>query len=115
MTGFAVNKGKHDPFLIQHRIRLFQAFLSNIRDHPTLASDHVFHLFVDANQDWADAITTIESRLPHSLRSGGALRKPKIPDPLFVRLEAMNVAYRAGIKSIEQGERRLLKRLKGTV
>ena len=37
LGGGAGTGGKHDPVLIQHRIRLFQAFMANVVGHVGLA------------------------------------------------------------------------------
>ena len=108
-----MNKGKQDPVLIQHRIRLFQSFLKNVQSHPILRGDHVFHLFVSAGAEWNDVMTSSASRLPVSLQTAQPAKKGKVPDPLFVKLENMTAAYKSGIKSIDQGQRRLIKKLKG--
>ena len=114
ITGYAVNKGKQDPVLIQHRIRLFQSFLKNVQNHQILGGDHVFHLFVSEGAEWSQVMTNCESRLPQSLQSASApAKKGKVPDPLFVKLENMTAAYKSGIKSIDGGQRRLIKKLKG--
>lgn len=114
ITGYAMNKGKQDPILIQHRIRLFQSFLRNVQNHPTLGSDHVFHLFVSGDgAEWSEAMNNAQSHLPQSLQSLQAAKRVKVPDPLFVKLENMTAAYKSGVKSIDQGQRRLIKKLKG--
>ena len=114
ITGYVVNKGRQDPVLIQHRIRLFQSFLKNVKSHPVLSGDHVFHLFVSEGAEWTEAMTSCESRLPESLQKSPANRKGRIPDPLFSKLEAMTAAYKSGIQSIDGGQRQLIKKLKGT-
>ena len=40
ISGYTGFKGKHDPFLIQHRTRLFQSFLMNLRGNTNLKGDH---------------------------------------------------------------------------
>jgi hypothetical protein len=105
--------GKQDPGLIQHRIRLFQSFLKNVQSHPILGADHVFHLFVSEGAGWNDLMTSSASRLPGSLQASQPAKKGKVPDPFFVKLESMTLAYKSGIKSIDQGQRRLIKKLKG--
>ncbi len=99
--------------MIQHRIRLFQSFLKNVQSHPILGGDHTFHLFVSEGAEWNELMTSTQSRLPLSLQTSQSAKKGKVPDPLFVKLESMTAAYKSGIKSIDQGQRRLIKKLKG--
>ena len=114
-------RDKHDPFLIQHRTRLFQSFLVNVRQHAVLSGDHFFHRFLDpelVGSNWSEGITAVLARLldETDLMVAPALsssEKGKIPDPLLVRLEDMTLKYREGIKSIERGQSKLVKRLKG--
>lgn len=121
-------KGKHDPFLIQHRIRLFQSFLRYLKNHPGLGGDHFFHLFISSESDWSNGITLIGSKLPHANADSNTLgsstgsgsgsgnatnRKCKVPDLMINKIEEMTKKYQMGIKSIDRGQQKLLKRLKG--
>jgi hypothetical protein len=111
-------KDKHDPFLIQHRIRLFQSFLINIRNNPILRGDHYFHRLIDSNligSTWSEGITEIPGKLGNENFGLEGGKGGKIPDPLVLRLEEMTQKYRDGIRSIENGQCKLLKRLKGNV
>lgn len=114
ISGYTGLKGKHDPFLIQHRTRLFQSFLVNIRNNPILRGDHYFHRLVDSTligSAWLEGITAVPGKF--GTEQQGTIEASKIPDPLVLRLEEQTQKYRDGIKSIERGQSKLLKRLKG--
>lgn len=119
ISGYTGLKGRHDPFLIQHRTRLFQSFLMNLRGSPYLRGDHFFHRLIDSSligSAWSEGITMVPARLePHGTSTAGSevSLKGKVPDPLVVRLEEMTEKYREGLKAIEKGQSKLLKRLKG--
>lgn len=119
ISGYTGLKGRHDPFLIQHRTRLFQSFLMNVRGNVCLRGDHYFHRLIDASlvgSAWSEGITAVPARLEiQGTATGGAEvnMKGKVPDPMAVRLEAMTEKYREGLKAIEKGQSKLLKRLKG--
>ena len=113
ISGYTGLKDRHDPFLIQHRIRLFQSFLLNIQEHPILRHDHYFHRFIDSELEgitWSEGIASIPS---DASTTSSSISGCKVPDPLVARLEEMTHKYRDGIKSIERGQAKLLKRLKG--
>lgn len=64
---------------------------------------------------WSEGITVVPGKLGNEIGGGVEGNKGgKIPDPLVTRLEEMTQKYRDGIKSIEKGQSKLLKRLKGT-
>lgn len=121
ISGYTGLKDKHDPFLIQHRTRLFQYFLKNISTHPTLRADHYFHRFIDQSLPgslWSEGITTIPARLlegidPSSNLENNTVKRGKIPDPLINKFEEMTRKYREGIRSIEKGQSKLIRKFKG--
>lgn len=62
---------------------------------------------------WSEGIASIsvdDPAIPIQGNSGC-----KVPDPLVMKLEEMTQKYREGIKSIEKGQAKLLKKLKGTI
>ena len=86
----------------------------NIQDHPVLRFDHYFHRLIDSNLEgstWSEGIASIPG---DSSINPASTATCKVPDPLVTRLEEMTQKYREGIKSIERGQGKLLKRLKGT-
>ena len=118
ISGYTGLKDKHDPFLIQHRIRLFQSFLMNIQDHPVLKYDHYFHRLIDPDLEgstWSEGIASIPGDANTNPTSSSGSYSCKVPDPLVLRLEEMTQKYREGIRSIERGQGKLLKRLKGNM
>lgn len=89
----------------------------NLQRHPVLRTDHYFHRLVDSilsGATWSEGITSVSDG-----GSGSGLNnltehgKGKVPDPLVAKLEEMTQKYREGIRSIERGQSKLLKRLKG--
>ena len=102
--------------MIQHRTRLFQSFLMNIQEHPILKYDHYFHRLIDSELEgvtWSEGIVSIPGDGNTNDIMTGSVSGCKVPDPLVMRLEEMTQKYREGIKSIERGQAKLLKRLKG--
>ena len=100
----------------------------NICRNATLLGDHYFHRFIDADligAAWSEGITAVPGKLDfeadESNESGPSASpslyhsssKGRIPDPLVLKLEDMTKRYREGIRSIEKGQSKLLKRLKG--
>ena len=89
----------------------------NLRDHPVLKGDHYFHRLISSEfsgVSWSEGITSVsvgDFALDHLQHE--QITKGKIPDPLVLRLEEMTQKYREGIRSIERGQCKLLKRLKG--
>lgn len=92
----------------------------NLSNNPVLRGDHYFHRLIDselAGSTWSEGITAVPGKLGNELSSaaeGVKSNNTKIPDPLLVKLEEMTQKYREGVKSIEKGQSKLLKRLKGT-
>ena len=83
-----------------------------------LRGDHYFHRLIDSNligSAWSEGITAVPGKLGNEFGGGGVEggKGGKIPDALVLRLEEMTQKYRDGIKSIEKGQSKLLKRLKG--
>lgn len=92
----------------------------NIRNSPILRGDHYFHRLIDSNligSAWSEGITAVPGKLGNELVGGGVEggKSGKIPDPLVLRLEEMTQKYRDGIRLIEKGQSKLIKRLKGTI
>lgn len=89
--------------------------------HPVLRADHYFHRFIDENLQgslWSEGITTIPARLlegidPAENLENNSGKRGKIPDPLINKFEEMTKKYREGIRSIEKGQSKLIKKLKG--
>lgn len=85
-----------------------------------LRGDHYFHRLIDSNligSAWSEGITAVPGKLGNEFGNAGSAvegsKGGKIPDPLVLRLEEMTQKYRDGIRSIEKGQSKLLKRLKG--
>lgn len=88
----------------------------NIRNNPILKGDHYFHRLVDSTligSAWSEGITSVPGKLGRGEQQGTSVEVSKIPDPLVSRLEEQTQKYREGIRSIERGQSKLLKRLKG--
>ncbi len=90
----------------------------NLQRHPVLRGDHYFHRLVDSNLSgatWSEGIASVSEGGSGTNISEQIITKGRVPDPLVARLEDMTQKYREGIRSIERGQSKLLKRLKGTL
>lgn len=84
-----------------------------MQEHPVLKFDHYFHRLIDSELEgatWSEGISSVPGDGGTSNSGGPTCR---VPDPLVTRLEEMTQKYREGIKSIERGQAKLLRRLKG--
>lgn len=99
------NRAKDDLIIIEKRKRLLQSFLNRVKRHPILASEHIFHRFLETGVNWQEVLNTPPlSTLPKypqfhanvatkgdpnspNPTAPGALASLKKPDPKFVEAE----------------------------
>lgn len=115
-------RAKEDSHIIEKRKRMLQSFLNRIVSHPILASEHVFHRFLERDTNWSEVLNSpplstlpknplaastinINGSDPTSPTSStpliigqpvikpGPLATLKHPDPHFVRAEEFTANF----------------------
>ncbi|KAI8053267.1 hypothetical protein BDF22DRAFT_683645 [Syncephalis plumigaleata] len=105
------SRAKEDIRIIEKRKRMLTSFLNRLVTHPILSTEHVFHQFLNADEDWSsvlksEAITSLPKRpIQRPPRPAGnsasntpdreytipvprGVAKLKHPDPIFEELES---------------------------